>query len=65
MQPTDGRIPDELRDWVNQCFPDEDVLRSLDEVKPEDCLQLSEFIDLDELDRAVAQEQASRRLLAK
>jgi hypothetical protein len=58
---SDGRIPDELRQWVYEQFPEEDVLRSLDELNEQECLELSQFLDLAELDRAVASEQAQRQ----
>ena len=57
----DGRIPAELRRWVAKEFPANGLLRSLDEVKPDECLELSEFLDLKGLERAVASEQASRQ----
>jgi len=60
-EPCDGRIPPELREWVQMCFPADEVLRALDEVNPEECLELEEFLDLEELDREVAAEQAKRQ----
>jgi hypothetical protein len=57
----DGRIPPELREWVFAQATDEELLRSMEEVNPQDCLELSEFLDLDELDRAVASELAQRK----
>jgi len=57
----DGRIPAGLRRWVGKQFPADDLLRSLDEVSPRQCLELSEFLDLNDLERAVASEQAQRQ----
>jgi hypothetical protein len=59
--PADGRIPGELRAWVGEQFPADDVLRSLNEVNAQECLELSEFLDLNDLERAVASEQAQRQ----
>ena len=57
----DGRIPVELREWVEKSFPPDEVLRSLDEVNREECLELQQFLDLEELEREVAAEQAKRQ----
>jgi len=56
-----GRIPDELRAWVREGFPENDLLQSLDELNEQACLELSEFLDLNELERVVASEQAERK----
>ncbi len=60
-QEPDGRIPEELRGWIQEIFPEEEVLRSLEEVNPEECRELAEFLDLPELERAAANEQAQRK----
>jgi hypothetical protein len=57
----DGRIPPELRQWILERFPEKDVLRSLDELNEQECLELSQFLDLGELERVVASEQAQRQ----
>jgi hypothetical protein len=56
---SDGRIPPELREWVlAQLGPfDESIYENLDE---EDMLELHEFLDLEELEREAAREQAYR-----
>lgn len=59
--PVDGRIPAGLRAWVGEQFPADDLLRSLDELNAQECLGLTEFLDLNELERAVAGEQAQRQ----
>ncbi len=60
-EPGDGRIPPELREWVQKCFPADEVLKALDKVNLEECLELEEFLDLEELDREIAAEQAKRQ----
>jgi len=57
----DGRIPAELREWVLEQFPDEELLHSLDMINEQECLELSEFLDLSQLERMVASEQAQRQ----
>jgi hypothetical protein len=57
----DGCIPDELRDWFNEAFPEEEVLRSLNELNEQECRELGDFIDLNELEEAVSREQAQRQ----
>ncbi len=43
-----GRIPPELREWVEKQYPKEKILKALDEVIDEECLELEEFLDLKE-----------------
>ncbi len=57
----DGRIPDALCTWVREGFPENDLLQSLDELNEQACLELSEFLDFNELEWAVASEQAERK----
>lgn len=57
----DGRLPAELRSWVLEQFPEDQVLRSLNELNGQECPELSGFLDLTELERAVTSEKASRQ----
>jgi hypothetical protein len=57
----DGCIPAELRDWLYRQFPENDLLRSLDDLNEQECRQLSEFLNLSELERMVASERAQRQ----
>src|SRR3954454_24289273 len=56
-----GRLPAELRAWVLEQVPEDHLLRSLDELNGQECLELSQFLDFNELERAVASEQARRQ----
>jgi hypothetical protein len=58
---TDGRIPPHLREWILARFPADELERSLEELNEEDLLELHEFLDLDELEREAASEQANRQ----
>lgn len=58
---TDGHIPADLRDWMNEKYPAADLLQSLDEVDTDKCRELAEFLDLEELSRAVTREQSDRQ----
>lgn len=58
---SDGRIPAELLPWVHDCFPEQDLRQSLDELKETECLELSEFLDLAKLEQEAADERAGRK----
>jgi hypothetical protein len=57
---TDGRIPPELREKILEHFASFDN-RLYEELNEEDCLELSEFLDLDEMEREAAREKAKRQ----
>ena len=56
-----GRVPAELREWFFKQIPDAEVMQALDELKDDGGLELSEFLDLNQLEQVVAGEQIERQ----